>query len=421
MNDLETKSEFIRYAHSFQAVTRPGLTRIAHMLSLLGNPERACRCIHIAGTNGKGSVAAFLDSILSKEGYRVGRFTSPNLVRVNERMKVEGKDIDDAEMQVLFDSLAEIADRTERELGGDRPTQFEIWTAAAFLWFAQKKCDYVVLETGMGGEFDATNVIEENVCAVLTRIDLDHTEYLGKTEAEIARTKSGIFKEKCAQKKVFSVMQSDEAMAVIKERADALGLALAAVSPLKTLGNQGLFEEVAWKGTSVLLSLGGLHQCENAALAAAVAEDMGVSKESIVYGLSNASHPARLELLKKEPLLIYDGAHNPNGVRALCTALDRAKISSLCIVFACMKDKEIAESLSLLKKYASRFLFTTVQNNPRAETPEGLTARALALGVQGTAVSTLEEAIRLCENEDSLVCGSLYLYADLPDKFLCNL
>ena len=418
MNDLEKKSAFARYAHSFQTVTRPGLARIAHMLSLLGNPERACRCIHIAGTNGKGSVAAFLDTILSKEGYRVGRFTSPNLVRVNERMKVAGEDIDDIEMQSLFDSLVETAERTERALGGDRPTQFEIWTAAAFLWFAQKKCDYVVLETGMGGEFDATNVIEENVCAVLTRIDLDHTEYLGRTEAEIAKTKSGVLKEKCTQRKAFSVEQSQDAMTVIEERAAALGLALEKVVPLQTRGNQGLFEEVEWKGTRLLLSLGGLHQCENAALAAAVAEDMGISDESIVYGLSHARHPARLELLRKDPILIYDGAHNPNGVRALCASLDRAKISSLCIVFACMKDKEIGESLALLKRYASRFLFTTVQGNPRAETPEGLATRAATLGVEGTSVSTLEEALRLCEHENTLVCGSLYLYADLPQNFL---
>ena len=418
MNDLAKKTEFIRYAHSFQAVTRPGLTRVSHMLSLLSNPERECRCIHIAGTNGKGSVAAFLDTVLTKEGYRVGRFTSPNLVRVNERMKVEGKDISDPEMQELFEEIAEIADRTEKDLGGDRPTQFEIWTAAAFLWFARKKCDYVVLETGMGGEFDATNAIEENVCAVLTRIDLDHTEYLGKTEAEIARTKSGIFKGKCALKKAFSVCQNEEAMSVLEARASSLGLQFVSVAPLRSLGNQGLFEEVEWKGKRFLLSLGGLHQCENAALAACVAETMGVSDESIVYGLSHARHPARLEVLKQEPLLIYDGAHNPNGVRALCAALDRADISSLCIVFACMKDKDIAESLSLLKEYASHFLFTTVCGNPRAESPEGLQARAAALGVKGEVVPTLTDALQLCKNENSLVCGSLYLYADLPACFL---
>lgn len=418
MNDLQKKSEFITYAHSFQTVTRPGLERISHMLALLGNPERNCRCIHIAGTNGKGSVSAFLDSILSAEGYRVGLFTSPNLVRVNERMKVAGKEIADGEMQSLFSELADVADRTERERKGDRPTQFEIWTAAAFLYFSRKKCDCVLLETGMGGEFDATNAIEENLTAALTRIDLDHTEYLGNTLIEIARTKCGIFKKKCAQRRVFTVVQEDEALAVIEERAKMLGLALAKVKPLPTFGNQGLYEEVEWKGNRCLLSLGGLHQCENAALAAAIAEGMGVSDESIVYGLSHACHPARLELLRRQPLLIYDGAHNPNGVRALCVALDRAKIGSLTVVFACMKDKEIAESLALLKGYASRFLFTTVQNNPRAESPEGVRARAAALGVDGEAVATLKDALALCEDEDALICGSLYLYADLPEDFL---
>ena len=416
MNDNQEKAKFITYAHSFQTVSRPGLERITHMLSLLGHPERTLSCIHIAGTNGKGSVTAFLDAILSTAGYRVGRYTSPNLVRVNERMKVAGKDIDDEEMQELFSELASVAEETERVRGGDKLTQFEIWTAAAFLWFSRKKCDYVVLETGMGGELDATNAIESNVAAVLTRIDLDHTEYLGDTVREITRTKCGIFKKDSTLRAVFTVPQEDDSLAVIREQASEKGLDAIVVSPLASEESNGLFETVNYRGKRITLSLAGVHQCENAALAVAVAEKMGVSEEAIIRGLSEARHPGRLELLQREPLLLYDGAHNPNGVRALAKTLERAGISRLTVIFACMHDKDVRESLLLLRNFASRFIFTTVQNNPRAETPTGLQARAQALGIQGETAETLAEAIGMLDSENALICGSLYLYADLPSR-----
>ena len=270
----------------------------------------------------------------------------------------------------------------------------------------------------MGGEFDATNVIAHNVASLLTRIDLDHTEYLGDTVEEITHTKCGIFKKDCALKTVFTVEQTEESLKVIAADARLRGLSVQTVRPLTSVGNEGLFEKILWQGQPILLSLAGDHQRENAALAAALAEKMGVSPKSICRGLSSAVHPGRLELLRREPLLIYDGAHNSNGVRALCRTLDRAHIADLTVVFACMRDKEIAESLDLLKKYAARFLFTTVQNNPRAETPESLRNRAAALGVNGEAIPTLAEALELAKDENTLVCGSLYLYADLPQIFL---
>lgn len=413
----QSAQAFITYAHSFQAVTRPGLERISHMLALLGHPEEKLSCIHIAGTNGKGSVSAFLDAILSAAGYRVGRYTSPNLVRVNERMKLCGKDISDEEMQALFAGLERIAEQTKKELHGDAPTQFEIWTAAAFLWFARKGCDYVVLETGMGGALDATNAITRNTASVLTRIDLDHTEYLGSSIEEITATKCGILKEKCDLKAVFTVEQEKAALEVIERAAADKKLDLVCVAPRVCGNHHSLFQKVEWKGEAVTLGLAGVHQCENAALAAAVAEKMGIDDACIREGLATARHPGRLEILRQEPLLLYDGAHNPNGVRALSRSLECASLQNLTVIFACMKDKEIDESLLLLKPYAARFLFTTVQGNPRAESPKGVAERAEKIGIVGEQCDTLEEAIAKADGENTLICGSLYLYADLPDFY----
>ncbi|MBR5044370.1 MAG: folate family ECF transporter S component [Clostridia bacterium] len=179
------KTAFKTYANSFQTVSRLGLERETDLLSRLGNPEKSLRCLHIAGTNGKGSVAAYLSAILTKAGCSVGLYTSPNLVRVNERIRVNGDPIGDDDLDRLLGRVEAAAKETETALH-ETPTQFEIWTAIAFLYFSEKTVDYVVLETGLGGEFDATNVIPGNVAAILTRIDLDHVEYLGDTVAKIA-------------------------------------------------------------------------------------------------------------------------------------------------------------------------------------------------------------------------------------------
>ena len=190
---VRRKNAFKTYANSFQTVSRLGLERETDLLSRLGNPEKNLRCLHIAGTNGKGSVAAYLSAILEKAGYSVGLYTSPNLVRVNERIRVNGEPVGDGDLDRLLGRVGAAAKETEEALH-ETPTQFEIWTAIAFLYFSEKAVDYVVLETGLGGEFDATNVIPANVAAILTKIDLDHVDYLGNTVEKIARTKSKIVK-----------------------------------------------------------------------------------------------------------------------------------------------------------------------------------------------------------------------------------
>ena len=410
--------DFKSYANSFQTVSRLGLERITDLLARLGNPEKELRCLHVAGTNGKGSVAVYLSSVLGAAGFSVGLYTSPNLVRVNERIAVDGESIPDADLDRLMGKVEEAASETEDALH-DTPTQFEIWTAIAFLYFKEKKVDYVVLETGLGGEFDATNVIPGNVAAILTKIDLDHTEYLGDTIEKIAETKSKIVKAACESGCVISAPQDPAAEQVIRRRAEEVGVTPVFVEPPEPGDFFGICERFTYRGIDLSPSLGGIHQIENACIACETALRLWIEPDRIALGISSAHHPGRLELLSSDPVIVYDGGHNPNGITALNGSLDRYFPGrEMTVIFACMKDKEIAPSLRLLAEPGRDFLFTTVQNNPRALPATDLAAKAAELGITGEPCDNLAEAIERAKEAGKmiLICGSLYLYADLPGE-----
>lgn len=406
---------FIKYANSFQTVSRLGLGREEALLRYLGNPERDLHCLHIAGTNGKGSVAVYLSSILRVAGYRVGLYTSPNLLWVNERIVVDGKMISDSDLGLLLSEVEAASAAVEQELG-EKPTQFEIWTAAAFRWFSGRT-DYVVLETGLGGEFDATNVIPSNVMSIFTRIDLDHMQYLGNTVAEISRTKSRIIKRQSETGIVVSAPQLPEAAEQLALTAEKLGSQIVFVTPPPPGIHEGICERFSYGGLALSPSVGGIHQIENASVAAEVAKRMGIPDAAICTGVSNARHPARLELLSVNPVVLYDGGHNPNGITALNRSLDRYfPGEEMTVIFACMKDKDIAPSLCLLAEPRREFIFTTVQNNGRAMPAEDLRRRAAELGIAGISEPTLTAALARAraKGQMTLICGSLYLYGDLP-------
>ncbi len=411
-------SDFHTFANSFQAQPRLSLDRIRAVLAHLGNPERCVKCLHVGGTNGKGSVVMFLDHILRQAHFRVGRYTSPNLVRVNERIAVNGEFVSDTSLAALFDRVRPAVEAVEAKLG-ESVSQFEIWTAAAFLHFADEQCDYVVLEVGMGGAFDATNVIESCVVSILTRIELDHTEYLGCTVEEIARTKCGIIKDACETHTVVSAPQVPEVMAVIEEEARKHGNTVIFTDPPAPKRHYGMHEAIFFPTYGdIRVGLAGTHQIENAYIALTVAKLLGIDIFHAQCGITFATHPGRLEVLKKEPLMVYDGGHNPNGVSALMTSLDRyiGDKPRTCI-YACMKDKEFIPCLKMLAARPTRFLFTTVQNNPRAMGAEELAAAACEAGIEGVAVPTLREAVNRATliGQPTVICGSLYLYADLPE------
>lgn len=407
------------YANSFQAQPRPGLERIRHLMGQFADVQDTLSCIHIAGTNGKGSVAVFLDSILTHAGYRVGRYTSPNLVRVNERIAVGGEPIGDADLDRLLTRVEGAAAVTLRETG-EQPSQFEIWTAAAFLYFAEQKCDYVVLEAGMGGAYDATNVIARNVIGVLTRIDLDHTRFLGSTPAEIARTKCGIIKSDCLTHTVVSAPQLPEVQAVIEEEAANKGCHVCFAEPPAPRKHYGMQEVFYFPGYGdIRCGLPGIHQIENACVALACARLLHVDIFDAQCGVTYARHPGRMEILRRDPLLLYDGGHNPAGIRTLAVSLVRylGDGEKWCI-YACMRDKDYREGLRILSGIGCQFIFTSVRGNPRALPAAELQAAAAEIGISGACAPTLADAIRMTDTSPLpvIICGSLYLYADLPDS-----
>ena len=402
-----------------QARPCPGLSRIRALLDEVGHPERALSCLHIAGTNGKGSVAVFLDSILRAAGYRVGRYTTPELLSPRERIAVGGEPIPDDALTELLRSLEAPAHRVEEKIG-EVPSPFEVFTAAAFLYFAREKCDYVVLEAGMGGALDATNVIEAPLVSILTRVSLDHTAYLGATLSEIARNKAGIIKEGCRSHRTFSAPQSEEVAAVLREEAEKRGSTLTFITPPPPKKHYGMNEVFFFPGYGDIRSgLPGTYQIENAYLALTVAQSLGVDIFAAQCGVTYARHPGRMELLRLQPPLLFDGGHNPGGVEALVASLDRywGEAPRVCI-YACMADKDYRTCLRLLARAPTKFIFTQVTGNPRALSAEALTAAAAGLGIQGECFATLGEALARADalGLPTVICGSLYLYADLPEN-----
>ena len=399
--------------HDFHNVIRLGLERIEMMLELLDRPDRKLKFVHVAGTNGKGSTCAFIESALICEGKKVGKFTSPNLVSVNERICVGGKDISDSDLERVLGRAESCADEVEK-VRGERPTQFEIWCAAAMLYFAEENCDIVVLEVGLGGEFDATNIIESCEVAVICRIEYDHMGYLGNTLREIAKAKCGIIKENISTKTVVTGTQCDEAMALIRESGDKFGHRLVCANVPSPANHSGIYEHFTYKGDTFPLSLGGTYQLENAATSVLALEALGVSDESVKYGLTHAKHRARFEEIDKGT--IFDGGHNPDGIRALVSSAKRYFDSKkIRIIYACMADKDIKNVLLQLKEIAHEFVFTTVSDNPRAMTPEALCnfAKDECL-IEGKCFDNLDAARKSATDADvTIICGSLYLYGDL--------
>lgn len=408
MNDTK---KFKKYANSFQTVINLGLERIGLLLELMGNPHKKMKYIHIAGTNAKGSVCAFLQASLTHSGLKTGKYTSPNLIKVNERITIDGEEISDSDMNLLLKEIEEKADRVEKRLG-EYPSQFEIWTAMAFLYFKRKNCDIVILETGLGGRFDATNVIEENVMSIITKIALDHTEYLGDTVEKIAFEKCGIIKKNSI---VISARQEKAAEEVIRSRATEENNRLYFAEEVKI----GEFSDIYEKYGNVFLSLGGLHQIENASIAVTALKALGTDEKSIEYGLTHATHNARFELMSKNPPVIFDGGHNPDGIASLKSSLLRYYGSDKKIfVCAFMKDKDIKSSLELIKPLAEEICFTRVKGNERSASEKQLSDIADFLNIKHSFFENVGDAVNysLDKNRTVIICGSLYLYKDIKEN-----
>ena len=418
-----TYNEALTYIHSIcWKGSRLGLGRTRELLQKLGNPEKQLKFVHIAGTNGKGSCAAMLSSILEAAGYRVGLYTSPFINRFNERMQINHQCIPDGELAELTAYIRPFADGM-----ADPPTEFELITALAMVYFARHQCDIVVLEVGMGGELDSTNIIDVPEAAVIMAMGLDHVKELGPTMADIARAKAGIIKE---GGRVVSYGGNPEADAVIAAACREKNASLrqpdfAAIVP----GDFSLEgQSFSYKGWHDLrIPLVGAYQMKNAAAVLETVEVLRqrgwhISDEAVVQGLKHTRWPARFEVLRRDPVFIVDGGHNPHGIRATAESLQRLfPGKKFTFVTGVMADKDVESILGLIVPLADQF-FTVRPDNPRAMSAQELAERIRAMGAKATPCESVADGVDRAvavEGKDGVACalGSLYMSGDVRACF----
>ena len=394
----------------------PGLDSIRELLHRLGNPQNNVKCIHIAGTNGKGSVGAFICEVLISAGYKVGRYASPAVVEPLEIIKLNNANISEEVFANNIDKISNVCD----EMCGDglaHPTRFEIETAAAFLFFSDENCDFSVVECGMGGLLDATNVVENVVCSVITSISVDHTSFLGDTIEEIAAHKAGIIKKNVP---LALANNQDAVLEVIKNKAlenNAKLYVASNVSNMTFNKEMIVFDYKNYK--SLEIGLLGVYQPQNAAIALECIEVLktngfAVSDEDIFKGFKNTGWFGRFSLLGKSPDFVVDGAHNPDGAKVLLECLKTYyPEGNLTFVVGFFADKDYKSILDLCIPFCNRIFTIETPNNPRA-----LSSKALAEFIKNNydvvvdSCDKIEEAVQLgINNTDEggavIVFGSL--------------
>jgi dihydrofolate synthase/folylpolyglutamate synthase len=410
-----------------------GLETITKVLARLGNPHLKYSTAIVAGTNGKGSTAAMLSSILRQAGYRTGLYTSPHLVKVNERMRVDGADVADDDFARSFTEVRQVVEGLlEEKTLGKLPSFFEFLTATGFHYFAQAGVDFVVLEVGMGGRLDATNVTQPRV-AVITNIGLDHVEFLGSTLAAIGREKAGVIKPGTP---VVCGCERGEAAEVIRQRCAELGAELletgyvGGLSGMQSLQGHYLFNlslDADFFG-SLSSPLLGKFQVENAVAAVTAAwrlsrDGFRITRSAIVKGLQSTSWPGRLEKVLEHPLVLLDGAHNPAAARVLAEFIQEdLRGRRLRLVYGSMRDKAMSEISEILFPLAEE-VYLTRPHVARAATPEEILAasrlRPPRLVIEPEPSVAVERACRASANEDAvMIVGSLFLVGAVKKALL---
>lgn len=411
--------EALSYIHSVcWKGSIPGLGRTQELLARMGNPEKKLKFVHIAGTNGKGSTASMTASILRKSGYRTGLYTSPFIIRFNERMGVDGEDISD-------ELLAEITEfvRPHAEAMTDKPTEFELVTAIAMEYFCRAKCDVVCLEVGLGGELDSTNVIEAPEVAVLCNLGLEHTDVLGHTIEEIAAAKAGIIKPGC-HVAVYRNSPKVEAVYEAKAAREGATLHYADFDSIRLYSHDfrgQCFDCAGYQG--LRLPLLGEHQLKNAAVVLTVVQclrDRGwsIPEEAVRAGMAEVRWPGRFEVLRESPDFIVDGGHNPQCLEALAQNVrDYLQGREITALVGVMADKDYAAMFSVMAPYIARYV-TVRPENPRAMSAEGLKEALSIYGKPITACDSVRNGVNAAMEQagkDGLVLafGSLYMVGDI--------
>lgn len=408
--------ESVEYIHSLlQFGIKPGLERISMLLSALGNPQDKIKTVHIAGTNGKGSTSTHIANILSAAGHKTGLYTSPYVLSFCERIQIDGENIPEKR---LADAVTKV--RTEIEELNEKGiviTEFEAITAAAFLYFYEAGCDFAVIEVGLGGRFDATNVLKSPRACVITSISLDHTKILGDTLPQIAFEKCGIIKNSVPV--VTSENQNNDVLSVIKKTVRDKNCKLTVTNPKNvSVVSDKLGETVfEYDGESYTLHLCGEHQIENAVNAIKTAKLLGINEDFIKIGISKTEMLARMEIIGKEPLIIRDGGHNEGCAKALRDFILRYKIKNIKMLVGMMADKDTEKYLELVCPLCDSVTVCT-PSNPRAESAENLLVSAKKYCKNSFAVSDPKKAygevLKSANKSDTvLLCGSFYLMSDI--------
>lgn len=414
-------NEAIEYIHSvFWKGSVYGLNRIRTLLEKMGNPQNDLKYVHIAGTNGKGSTAAMTASILRKAGYRTGLYTSPYIYRFHERMQVDGEQISDEDIVSITEYVKPLADAME-----ESPTEFELVCAIAFEYFKRKQCDVVVLEVGLGGEFDATNVISTPEVAVITNIGLDHTDVLGNTIEEIAQAKAGIFKEGCCAV-IYRGLPSVESVFEQVCEQKHIPLKKADFDSLK-LNSCDLFGQNFDCGSrkNIQLPLLGDHQLHNASVVLSIADTLiekgwKISEENIYEGIRDVSWPGRFDIVCRDPLFIIDGGHNPQCIEALVKNIQDYLVGRKVIALTgVLADKDYGDMYKPVMPLIDEFVCITPDSPRKMEAAE-LAKYLQAAGAKATACATTRDgvvkAMELAGKEGAILCfGSLYSIGAIHD------
>lgn len=423
-----TYQEALDKIHSLNKFgSRPGLSRVKKLLSDMGNPQDEVKYIHVAGTNGKGSVCAVISSVLKSAGYKTGLFISPFITDFCERIQINSIPIPHDKLRELTEYVFSFVEKLNKE--DIIITEFEFVTAVCFEYFKREKVDLAVLETGLGGLLDCTNVIKTNLCSVITSISLDHTDILGETIEEIAEQKCGIIKDTCP---VISSEQLEAAARVIKNSAIRHHCPLLFSTDIKanTLAESIDGTILEFNGLNLELSLIGEHQVKNARTAlaalAVLTKDTGIkiSSDAMQDGFKNALNPARFEVLSKEPLIILDGAHNADGMLAFAKAVKKyTRGKKRLLLMGMLSDKDSLTSSRYIEGLFDS-AFTVPVSNPRTRSAEDM-AEILKNHIENvnvckTPFEGFDKALDKAKKENAalIICGSLYLAGELRPYIL---
>lgn len=403
-----------------------GLERMNVLLAKLGNPQDELKVIHVAGTNGKGSICRYVYEVLQTAGYKTGLYTSPFIEVFNERIEFDGKYISDEDLN-RYTEVVLAKSKEMVEEGDESPTEFEVVTAIAFLYFKEKKADYVVLEVGLGGRGDSTNVVKAPLASIIASISLDHTDRLGETIPEIAFEKAGIIKAGCP---VISSTDREDAKEVFRKKSAKLGAPFYDAQQLsyeikdQTLEGYCFETQIFGQRYDIEISMVGRHQIQNAlaALYAIVLMNregtIAVDLEAIKRGFKKAKHIGRFEIMRRDPFVIIDGAHNPDGSKALQEAvLKHFAGKRILMAVGILSDKEVDEVLDNFLAVTEEFVVTEPAN-PRKMTAEELSKKITAKGGKCIIMESPRDAIEYVKTRygeyDLILCaGSLYLIGEI--------